>query len=83
MRAVFETKQSGRNLRVMRNGVCVYGPVTHRADAENMRDKLERTDGHKRRKCMTCGDPFMSEGAHHRMCTKCRSGAIAIFDGAV
>jgi hypothetical protein len=26
----------------------------------------------KQRKCMTCTDPFLSEGSHNRMCTKCR-----------
>lgn len=25
------------------------------------------------RKCLGCGDEFRSEGAHHRMCNRCRS----------
>ena len=49
------------------------------AQAENKLDTLERQARRKRRKCITCSDQFMSEGAHHRMCAKCRSGASAIF----
>ncbi len=29
----------------------------------------------KRRKCITCGTDFLSEGPHHRMCTPCRTNA--------
>lgn len=25
------------------------------------------------RNCLGCGNPFRSEGAHHRMCNRCRS----------
>jgi len=25
------------------------------------------------RKCLGCGEEFRSEGAHHRMCNRCRS----------
>lgn len=25
------------------------------------------------RKCLGCGNEFRSEGAHHRMCNRCRS----------
>lgn len=28
---------------------------------------------HKMRDCMCCRNPFYSEGAHHRICKKCRS----------
>ena len=83
MNAAFEMVRSGRNWRVMQGGECVYGPVTHRPDAEKMRDELERKARFKQRKCITCRDNFMSEGAHHRMCARCRAGASAIFDGAV
>ena len=27
----------------------------------------------KRRACLCCGTGFMSEGAHHRMCNRCRA----------
>jgi hypothetical protein len=29
----------------------------------------------KARDCMTCGAEFLSEGAHHRMCTRCRANS--------
>jgi hypothetical protein len=27
----------------------------------------------KRRECLRCDRPFMSEGAHHRLCKDCRA----------
>lgn len=30
----------------------------------------------KRRPCMTCRKPFDSEGAHNRMCDRCRQTAL-------
>lgn len=32
----------------------------------------ERTRPKRRRPCITCGTPILSEGPHHRMCTGCR-----------
>jgi len=32
----------------------------------------------RERRCMTCGAPFQSEGSHHRMCDRCRSGAAGM-----
>jgi DNA-binding MarR family transcriptional regulator len=31
---------------------------------------------HKIRPCMTCGNEFLSEGAHHRMCNACRTKSV-------
>lgn len=53
------------------------------ANAEAKVDALHRQDGLTERDCIRCGDEFMSEGAHHRMCAPCRAGASDIFDGAV
>lgn len=78
----FEIERFGSQAVVVKDGVEVWGPGPI-AQAENKLDTLERQARRKRRKCMTCSDQFMSEGAHHRMCAKCRSGASAIFDGAV
>jgi len=82
MTAVIEVERFGALAVVTKDGVEVWGPGPI-AQAENKADTLERQARRKRRKCMTCSDQFMSEGAHHRMCAKCRSGASAIFDGAV
>lgn len=35
----------------------------------------------KERKCMTCGSPFPSEGAHNRMCDPCRKMSHAMVEG--
>lgn len=83
MSAVFEMERSGRYWTVTRNGVQIYGPVSTMFDAETAKDRLERTENHKLRNCMTCRTEFMSEWAGHRMCTRCRSGATDIFDGVV
>lgn len=83
MSAVFKMWRSGRDWTVTRNGVRVYGPVTTMFDAETAKDRLERTENHKLRNCITCRTEFMSEWAGHRMCTRCRAGATDIFDGAL
>lgn len=83
MSAVFEMERSGRNWVVNRNGERAYGPVTTMFDAETAKDRLERTENHKLRNCMTCRVEFTSEWAGHRMCTHCRAGATDIFDGVV
>jgi hypothetical protein len=31
------------------------------------------------RQCMTCRAPFHSEGAHHRMCERCRDRSVSPF----
>lgn len=39
--------------------------------------------GHKqRRRCLKCREPFISDGAHHRLCTPCRV-VNARLDGAM
>jgi len=46
---------------------------THRQDhysPSSMR-RAERTE----RKCLSCKKPFMSEGAHNRMCNQCRTNS--------
>lgn len=34
--------------------------------------KTAALSGSRERSCMTCCKPFMSQGAHHRMCGHCR-----------
>ncbi|UTS79538.1 hypothetical protein OL67_000585 [Phaeobacter piscinae] len=76
MTAVIEVERFGSLAVVTRDGVEVWGPGPI-AQAENKRDTLERQARRKRRKCMTCSDPFMSEGAHNRMCNPCRARTSA------
>lgn len=82
MTAAIKVKRFGAQAVVTKDGVEVWGPGPL-DEAENKKDTLERQARLKRRKCITCSTPFMSEGAHHRMCTRCRSGENDIFDGAV
>jgi len=37
------------------------------------RKRVEYEASTTARKCLGCGDEFRSEGAHHRMCNRCRS----------
>ncbi len=68
---------------VFKNGLRVFGPTGNQAQAEEKRDKLEREARRKRRPCITCGDPFLSDGPGNRMCDKCRARASEMFWGAV
>jgi hypothetical protein len=34
----------------------------------------------KLRPCMACKGIFRSTGAHHRMCDRCRTGSLTVFD---
>lgn len=43
----------------------------HLTDREQLVDTAPRI--RTRRRCMSCGEPFMSEGKHHRMCDYCRT----------
>lgn len=51
---------------------------THSKDmAEQAREAKQRAADARtkrgQRRCLTCGDQFMSEGIHNRMCAPCRS----------
>ncbi|MFS4437877.1 hypothetical protein ACMA5I_06665 [Paracoccaceae bacterium GXU_MW_L88] len=48
--------------------------------ADNLCDRMERKAKQKHRFCMVCHDRFLSEGAHNRMCIKCRR--LSYYDGA-
>lgn len=62
---------------VTKDGDKVWGPAKI-SQAEQKRDELVRMARRKRRNCMVCRDEFMSEGAHNRLCAKCRRmGATA------
>jgi hypothetical protein len=42
----------------------------HRQDSEPERPRATG-DGPAERRCMTCGETFLSEGWHNRMCRRC------------
>jgi len=39
-----------------------------------------RRKGRTERACLCCGKPFLSEGAHNRLCDVCRKGGGGPFD---
>lgn len=47
--------------------------VNMMAQAELMRDRMERAQTARRRKCLCCGAEFLSEGPGHRLCARHRA----------
>ncbi len=37
------------------------------------RHRIEYEKNTTARKCLNCGEEFRSEGAHHRLCNRCRN----------
>ena len=70
---VFKVHGSGRNFAVLKDGVEVLGPFYDHRRAEEACDQLIKKSKMKKRKCLCCPTVFMSEGAHHRMCDRCRA----------
>ncbi len=75
-------EREGYGWSVCRDAERVWGPGSETA-AELAHDRINRQLRRKRRPCITCGAPFMSEGAHNRMCKTCRTHASDICQGAV
>ncbi len=75
-------ERDGYGWSVYKGGLRVFGP-SNQAQAEEKCDALERDARRKRRSCITCGEPFLSDGPGNRMCDKCRARASEIFEGAV
>ncbi|SFI60161.1 hypothetical protein [Albimonas pacifica] len=61
-------------------------PRPHRKRASEVEDWSKPKAPTHPRACICCGVQFRSEGAHHRMCKSCRTGAWdrnPAFPGAV
>lgn len=54
-------------------GIQVSGVRGSHAEAVNQLDGWRRTLSRKDRKCLSCTAIFQSEGAHNRMCDRCRA----------
>lgn len=80
--AKFEVIGSGVSYAVMGAGVEVGGPYYNFDQAQSALDGFVRKSGIKERRCLTCDELFMSEGAHNRMCDRCRTNSD-IYQGAV
>lgn len=79
----FDVVRQGAGYVVLKDDEVVQGP-TSRQIAEEAMDRLVRKSKQKRRNCMTCAKPFLSEGPHNRMCKDCRTGrSVSLYDGAV
>ncbi|MCL6285585.1 hypothetical protein M3P21_18810 [Ruegeria sp. 2012CJ41-6] len=68
---------------VCKDGEAVTKAVSNKWRAGEKRDALEHAARMKERNCLRCATPFMSEGAHHRMCNGCRQSVRTMFEGAV
>lgn len=51
----------------------------HKIAAEECAERLDRAQRQRPRRCLTCGQPFISEGPHNRMCAACRQQSL--YDG--
>jgi hypothetical protein len=54
------------------DGRQATGRFPSEEQAQDRVDELLRRLSRRTRACITCGDAFPSEGAHHRMCNGCR-----------
>jgi len=55
------------------------GQINYRLYAQGQENRLPRK-GRQERRCMCCGRTFPSEGAHHRLCDRCRKETLTPFD---
>ena len=54
----------------------VYASPVSAGKAAGQRNRmLKRSAGKQQRPCLCCGDKFLSEGAHNRLCDPCRRKA--------
>lgn len=71
-------------LELRKKGVLPPAPPRKRRDALTPRPSRAGQDakpgarGRRARPCIRCGDPFMSEGPHNRMCKHCRGFAAGL-----
>ena len=80
--AGYTVRTWGGGYAVFRGDERVSG-INHYGAAHDMAEKLTKAQPLRERACLRCKDTFLSEGAHHRMCAKCRITASDIFEGAV
>lgn len=83
MGAVFTVEGSGCAIYVMQGRKAVAGPYHTYDLAEEARERAERKARCRVRPCLRCRAEFESEGAHNRMCPRCRETASEIFTGRV
>lgn len=63
-----------RRVHLRSRGVDVPFVRTGRAPGKQKQPAV-RAAGRTERKCLNCSNPFMSEGAHNRLCNRCRYSA--------
>lgn len=75
----------GRWFVVDRRGRRLAGPFNDKGRAEDRLENLARQANIRRRRCITCGAEFNSQGVGNRMCRLCREGRTVVsaqFEGA-
>ena len=73
--------QAAVGLRVCilrRRGINIEGSMAEASRLSGGADKVKRNPTHNR-DCLSCGRAFKSEGAHNRMCTRCRHQSVSPF----
>lgn len=77
MRDPYQVRRSGYGWAVFdcQTRAKVSDQVSSRLVAQNRCDVMNRDARKTRRPCITCRTPFISEGAHNRMCPSCRHGS--------
>ena len=66
------TGKDGRYF-VRRDGNFAFGPFPTKELADATRARIVAKNRSRTRACISCGDPFVSEGPHNRMCDPCRT----------
>ena len=72
-KAPFKVLGTGCSFAIVDAGGTQIGRVNgKRDDAEFAMERIEQEARIKRRACLTCEAPFLSEGPHNRMCKEFR-----------
>lgn len=73
----FEARRNGYGWTVFdtTTRAAVTGEFSSMFIAENKADALNHEAKKKKRPCLRCRAPFMSEGPHNRLCPSCRTGS--------
>lgn len=80
-----EEEQTVRSMQAKGFGTGAIANRLHRSESSIVAsllrlDKRARTGQMQTRRCLCCGNNFKSEGAHNRLCCRCRAKEKTPFD---
>lgn len=79
-RPAYEVRRFGKGWALFRDGVRVSGVHGDYHRACDVAARRSSKDRRTWRPCLCCGDRFPSEGAHNRLCDRCRKSGDADVD---